>query len=418
MPSLLRFRLSLMMLLQYAVMGSVLPILSLYLRNNLGFSGTQTGTVLAMSALAASTAPFIGALVADRLLSTERLLALCHLLAAVLMFLLSRQSSFWLVLALYLCYMVAIRPTVALTNAVAFHHMPGERSRFAGIRVWGTAGWMIVGWAFSYAWLRGDNAMERLPDALLLASGLSLIMFLHCLTLPDGRTPERGRPSALPTEALRILREPDIAILALVNFIMFMLFQYYYVGAAPYLEQIGFAERHIMPAMSLGQVTEVGVMLALPTLMRTLPIKGLFALGVLSEICRFTCLLIGAPSIVVLLGLACHGSSIALFMMASLIYLDHRCSPSSRSGAHQLFTIITMGFAALAGSLIAGQALDVFTTATGTVSFRLFWVIPGVLAAAALVVVLVFFPGAETKAIRRHADDDPHGSHTADEPMA
>ncbi|MBD3243025.1 MAG: MFS transporter, partial [Chitinivibrionales bacterium] len=179
MPSLLRFRLSLMMLLQYAVMGSVLPILSLYLRNNLGFSGTQTGTVLAMSALAASTAPFVGALVADKLLSAERLLAVCHLLAAVLMLLLSRLSSFWLVLLLYLCYMVAIRPTIALTNAVAFHHMPGERSRFAGIRLWGTVGWMVVGWVFSYVWLRGDDAMTRLPHALMLASGLSLCMFVH-----------------------------------------------------------------------------------------------------------------------------------------------------------------------------------------------------------------------------------------------
>ncbi|MBD3239576.1 MAG: hypothetical protein GF331_03250 [Chitinivibrionales bacterium] len=185
-----------------------------------------------------------------------------------------------------------------------------------------------------------------------------------------------------------------MAVLAVVNFVMFMLFQYYYVGAAPFLKQIGFAERHIMPAMTLGQITELGMMVALPMLMRRLPIKGLLALGVCSEICRFTCLVIGAPRAVVLLGLACHGSSIALFMMASLIYLDHRCSPSSRSGAHQLFTIITMGLAALAGSLIAGRALDFFAVADGTVTYRLFWMIPGGLAVAALTVLGLFFPGA------------------------
>jgi nucleoside transporter len=390
----MRFRLSAMMFLQYLVLGATLPIMSLYLRMHLGFSGAQTGAVLAMSAVAASTSPLVGAFVADRVLSAERLLALCHAGAAVLMALLATRSDFPSVLIIYLLYMLSLRPTIALTNAVAFHHMPQDRDRFAGVRVWGTVGWIAVGWAFSYLWLRGAGEdASRLPDALKLSAAASVVMFLYALTLPQPESGERERTSILPAESLAVLRRPEVMLLILVNFLVFLVYQYYYVGASPYLRHIGFAESGIMPAMSLGQLMEIVAMASLTVAVRRLGIKRVLTLGVLSEVTRFCIFAFARSTPLVLAGVSCHGISVAFFMTASLIFLDRRCSPAARSGVHLVFMITTFGLACIVGSLLAGWTTDLFTTA-GVVQYRLFWRVPAVLSVVVLAVLLTIFPSA------------------------
>jgi len=385
-----------MMFLQYAVLGAILPILSLYLRDNLGFNGRQTGMIMAMSAVAASVAPVIGSFVADKLLSTERLLSLSHLVGGALMLVLANQRGYWSVLGIYLFYMMAIQPTIGLTNAVAFHHLPGERSRFAGIRVWGTLGWMVVGAVFGYFWLGQDATGEQsgLRDALKLASALSFGMFAYCLTLPRVNPELRRRPSVVPTEAFAALRDPAILVVAFLHLLIFMALQHYYIGAGPYLRSMGFAEKHLMPALALGQLVEVFTMLALVFVLRKLRIKTVLSLGILSEIARFTLFAIDGSTWTALAGITCHGFSIAFFMTASLIFIDHRCSPAARSGVHQLFTIISFGMAVFVGSQLAGYSLDLFSSGDRSIDFRLYWAVPLVIVTVALVTLAALFPRA------------------------
>jgi nitrate/nitrite transporter NarK len=69
-------RLSLMMLLQYAVWGAWLPVASRYLSAGLGFSETQISLLLGLAgSIGAISAPFLAGQLADRHFSTERCLA-------------------------------------------------------------------------------------------------------------------------------------------------------------------------------------------------------------------------------------------------------------------------------------------------------------------------------------------------------
>ena len=61
-----KFRLGLMMFLQYAIWGSWATALSAYLQNNLGFSGWELGLVFSLLPLATIISPFIGGQFADR----------------------------------------------------------------------------------------------------------------------------------------------------------------------------------------------------------------------------------------------------------------------------------------------------------------------------------------------------------------
>ncbi len=80
-PILVRFRLSLMMFLQYAVWGAWFPLAARYLsasveNGGLGFSSQQIGMILGLAgSIGAVSAPFIAGQIADRYFSTERVLA-------------------------------------------------------------------------------------------------------------------------------------------------------------------------------------------------------------------------------------------------------------------------------------------------------------------------------------------------------
>jgi len=74
-----KLRLSVMMFLQYAIWGSWAPVLSAYLQNDLGFSGTQVGVIYSLLPLATIISPFIAGQVADRYFASEKLIAILQL---------------------------------------------------------------------------------------------------------------------------------------------------------------------------------------------------------------------------------------------------------------------------------------------------------------------------------------------------
>ena len=249
------------MFLQFFVLGATIPILSLYLREYLHFTGFQIGAVLAMSAVAAFVYPIIGALVADRLISARRLYGLCHLAGALLMVMLSVQDRFLPFLLLYLAYMLICGPTSALANVVTFHYLLGERLRFGSIRLWGTLGWIAVAWLFG-GWLAGGDGSggSRLPDAFKLSALASTLLGLYAFSLPAIARRPSGPVGFIPKEALQVMRRGEVLLLSGLAFTVSFLDRFYYFGTAPFLRQLGFSETAILPAMSLGQMTEVFAM--------------------------------------------------------------------------------------------------------------------------------------------------------------
>ncbi|MCF7972810.1 MAG: MFS transporter [Phycisphaerae bacterium] len=390
----IKTRLGIMMFLQYVVMGTIWPIISLYLRQVLGFSGTQTGTVLAMSAVAAFVAPVVGACVADRWISAERLLSLCHFLAAMAMGLISVQTRFSAVLALYLVYTLSMGPTVPLTNAITFHHAPGGHRKFGNTRVWGTVAWVVVAWTFGYLWLgkTTDSAahVSRLPDALKLSAMASLALGLYALTLPRAGQRLQGRIGLIPRESIAVLIRPQVLLIAGISLIVGIIDRYYYFGTALFLKHRGISEALIMPLMSLGQIAEIFAMCVLSRLLTHLGTKRTLLLGLLAEIGRFSAFAFGTSTASVLVGNACHGLAYTFFFTAVYITIDSFCDKASRTGLHQLFTIITSGFGALSANLLAGYCLDRFVSASASVDYRSFWLVPLIMAALSFVVLALF----------------------------
>ena len=401
----LKTRLSIMMFLQYSVAGMVMPIISHYLKNHLRFEPFQVGEIMAMPAVAAIVAPFLVTYIADRILSAERLLAVSHFLAAGVMLLLSAQTEFWAFLGLYFAYGLLFIPTFALTNAVAFHHVRDARRDFGPIRMWGPISWVVVGWGFSFLWLRGggpDSLDPRLPDALTLSAILSCTLGCYALSLPQSKVKSNRRADVSPWKAFRVFARPSLLLLCGLTFLNAVVHQFYYYGMSPFLSQIGFADKQIMPAMSMGQFGEVFVLALLGVCLAKIGIKRALIVGALAQVVRCLAFATG-HKVAVLVAIPSHGVCYACFFTVAYIYVDSHSLPENRAGAQQLFNILVAGIGYLVGNLCAGKTAQLLTlTGTTGIDFPVFWIVSASMALVVAAILVSFF--REEEPVREGGD--------------
>ena len=381
-----------MMFLEYFVPGATIPILSLYLKNYLGFQPYAVGEILAMPALAGLFAPFIMSHIADRWISSERLLGLCHLLAAVLMIALAQQTRFAPFLILYLIYGLLFTPTFGLTNAIALHHVQDPKRDFGGVRMWGTAGWVVVAWVFGYLWLRGGlTATDRLPHALYVSALASFALAAYSMTLPRSHVRATDRSTLMYWKAIKVFARPGLLLLCVLTFVNSMVHQFYYFGMSPFLSEIGFQSEYIMPAMSIGQISEVIVLGFLGYCLTRLTIKQAMIIGALAQAGRYVAFAAGSPALI-LGGIALHGICYAFFFTAGYLYIDQHSTPETRAGAQQLFTIMISGVGVMSGSLASGLTGQIFTApGASLINYGHFWLVPAAIGLAVAVVMALFF---------------------------
>ncbi|MFW6364166.1 MAG: MFS transporter [Spirochaeta sp.] len=382
--STLTSRLSILYFFEYGALGIVVPIFSLYLRNELGFSGSQTGTILSMAAASAFISPVVWAVVVDRLVSAERLLAFSHAVGAVLIFGISLVQSFPLVLIGYLLYMICIGPTIPLANAVVFGHIEEQgHGDYGRIRLVGTIGWISVGWFFSFVWLHFFPG--GFVDALRISAAVSVCMFLWTIRLPRRRKihPVDSLKQIFPRDAVRVVLRPQVLTVAIAMFLMAVMDRYYMYGGSPLLNSLGVESSYIMPIMTLGQLPELFALFFIVRLLRRFGYRRVLLFGLSMQFFRFGAFLVSGfvPLPFVAIGFAVHGFTYAYGIALCQMYADINSEPHTRGSVHQILELFSFGFGNIVGNISAGflaERGEVY----GATGFELFY-------AAALAIALI-----------------------------
>jgi hypothetical protein len=167
----LRWRLSVLWLLEWGVSGAILTFLPIYWKS-IGVGEAQQGQLYAIAALGLWVAPFLVGQVADRWMAADRYLVVSHFIGGVTLYLLAAAGdlykqtggkNFALLMTLCGIHSIAYFPTVPLVSALCFRHLSDPNSHFGKVRIWGTVGWMLAGAALS-VWLGRDDVMKWVQD--------------------------------------------------------------------------------------------------------------------------------------------------------------------------------------------------------------------------------------------------------------
>ena len=397
MTTAIKARLSAMMFLEFFIWGGWFVTLGSFLASNLGATGAQTGMAFSTQSWGAIVAPFVIGLIADRYFNAERLLGIIHLVGAVLLYLLSRAASFDAFYPYLLGYMILYMPTLALVNSVAFRQMDDPTQHFSKIRLWCTIGWIVAGLIISYlfAWdAHAAMSAGALKNTFLMCAAASLLLGVFSFTLPA--TPPTAQKAKsvgemLGAEALGLLRDRNFLVFFVASILICIPLAFYYQNANQFLTEIQVA--NATGKQTIGQMSEVLFMLAVPFFLGRFGMKGTLLLGMAAWALRYLLFAYGNAHGMVwmlLVGIALHGMCYDFFFVSGQIYTDSKAGAQYKSAAQGMITLATYGVGMLIGFWAAGQITDRFATA-GVHDWQSIWIYPAAFAAGVFVLFALCF---------------------------
>jgi nucleoside transporter len=386
-----RFRLFVMMVLEFVIWGAWLPLIFSYLPT-LGFSALQRTLILNAFPVAALVAMFFSNQFADRNFAAEKFLAFSQFLGGLAMVGLAFTRDFWTFFALMLLHCLLYVPTLSIVNSIAFANLKDSKD-FGLIRMGGTIGWVLAAWPLYF--ILTDAASMRW--IFLISGSASLALAGFSLTLPH-TPPKKAEAQADKfawVEAVRLLKQPFVLVLWVVTFVDAYVLNAYFNWAGMFLgsPQVGIATNRIMPIMSIGQVAEILTMAILGVTLKRLGWRLTMMLGIFGHVVRFTVFaLFPKETWLIVLVFILHGICYAFFFAAVYIFVDEYFPKDVRSSAQGLFNVMILGLGVIVANTICPWMTDRFT-AGGTTDFRtLFLISAGVALAATTALALFFHP--------------------------
>jgi len=205
-------------------------------------------------------------------------------------------------------------------------------------------------------------------------------------------------------KAFGLFRKPSFAVLMGAGLLLLPIHQVYFMQTGTFLSSVGVRDSDILPAMSLGQIGEIFMMLILGTMLKRLGLKWVVVIGAMAYCLRYLIFATpGLPLEVIVASQALHGVCFACFLAASYIYVDHLAEADIRHSAQQVFGLVIGGAGPILGGWLNGRLARWFTTtgaepgAVAALDYTGFWyVLAGIGLVAAIGLALLFRPETRT----------------------
>ena len=393
----LKFRLSLMNFLEFAVWGAYLTCMGNYL--GVAGLGDKISWFYAIQGIVSIFMPTLMGIVADKYIQPQRLLGLCHLVAGGFMlgcWWLGLQAGFGneladksLFITLYTLSVAFFMPTIALSNTAAFTILKNNGldtvKDFPPIRVLGTVGFIVTMWFVNCAvWQDGSFSMTLADSAYkfqytymqFFVSGiLSIVLCIYCFTLPECKVVVKEKVSlieSLGLNAFKLFKSRNMALFFIFSALLGMCLQVTNGYAGPFITSFkgsadaaiasSFAANNATLLTSISQISEALCILMIPFFLKRYGIKVVMLMSMFAWVFRFGFFGVGNPAMpgVIMFILSCivYGVAFDFFNVSGGIFVDQECEPSIKASAQGLFMMMTNGVGATVGTLAAGEIVN------------------------------------------------------------
>jgi nucleoside transporter len=385
--------LSVVMFLEYAVWGAWAPVLAARLLGPLKMTGKQTGWIYSTLPIACIISPLVAGQLADKWLHTEWILAACHLIGAVLLFVAVRQNTFRGVFGVMLAYSFCYAATLPLVNAVLFAHVANAGTQ-GWVFFWAPVAWALVGYSLT-GWRVMRKGEGDGSDCLVFAAVLSVLMAVCCLFLPA--TPPAGKGGIPIVDAFAMLQQSDFLVFILASVVIAGLMQFYFLGTARFMSDIGISAKAVPATMGIAQAAQAAAtILALGVVLGALGYKTTLALGGACWALLYVVYVLGRPKQLIMGAQVFHGLAYVMFMIVGQVYAGKVAPEAIRSSMQALIFAATTGVGLFLGSQLAGAVMDKFSV-EGKFQWRKIWLVPLVIMLAGTLVMATIFKGEVPK---------------------
>jgi NHS family xanthosine MFS transporter len=368
------------------------------------------GIFYAMQGIVSLFMPALIGIVADRWIQAQKLLGICHLLAAMFMAatgyyaLSAAQVEFSTLFTLYSLSVAFYMPTLGLSNSVAYTGLGSAGldtvKHFPPIRIWGTIGFICAMWCCDLSGFQ-STAWQFVQSAII-----GIVLGLYAFTMPQCPTnksnSKKSFVEALGLNAFALFKQKKMALFFIFSILLGVSLQITNGFANPFISDFGqvaeyantFGVQHANILISLSQVSETLCILLIPFCLKRFGIKKVMLMAMFAWVLRFGLFGLGNPGAGVwmfLLSMIVYGVAFDFFNVSGSLFVDKETDESLRSSAQGLFIMMTNGIGATIGTLGAQQVINHFVGDSAGVARMEGWSHSWLIFAAyALVVALLF----------------------------
>lgn len=428
-----RFKLFLMMVLQFFIWGAWLPLIFGYLPS-LGFTAGQQSLILNAFPVASIVGMFFSNQFADRNFAAEKFLAFSHFVGGLAIMYCGFTKEFWPFFLAMLVHCLLYVPTISITNSIAFANMKDPTKEFGIVRMGGTIGWILAAWPFTFIFVNWDAVNAANPEGIVkwfeavfsnplspeaakvatkwtyvVAGIASLALAAFSFVLPH-TPPKKAAPGAGEKlawlEAMKLLAHPFVLVLWLVTFVDSFVHNCYFnwtgvfLGTPTSAGGVGIAAPWITPIMSIGQVAEILTMFVLGATLKALGWRTTMIIGILGHSARFAVYAFMPESAGAIIGIqVLHGICYAFYFATVYIFVDAYFPKDIRSSAQGLFNLQILGLGALLANTICPKLIQEVYTKNGVTDFKGLFLVPLACATLGAIALALFFrPPASVRA--------------------
>ena len=393
------------MFMQYLLFAVWWVALGTYM-SNLNLEVYQISLIMCSMAIGSIAAPLIGVL-ADRYISSEKLLAGLNLLVAVFLFLATQQTGFTGLMITITLAMMCYMPSWGLTSSIAMTHVSSEQ--FPRIRLLGSIGWVSAG-VFSVVAVKVFNMEATEFDGTVLplycGVGAALVAALLNLFLP--KTPPTADKSAkysiqdiFGLKVLSTLKNRNFNRFVLLSFLTTIPFTLFYTYGQIFLKDKSF--EYITVTLNWGQFAELFFLFITTSILIKSGFKKALLFGLSAMLIRYVSLYFGVEfeqQWLYYFGILTHGLIFGLFYVAGQVYTDKAVPQEFKAQAQGFLSFVTWGVGIFVGNLISGWMIDYFKC-DGQTDWSLLFLITSVLTALMIVLLITLF---KNPTVERNSD--------------
>ena len=380
----IKFRLTIMNIIQWAVWGAYLTSMGSYL-GSVGLA-TKIGIFYAMQGIVSIFMPTLMGIVADKWIPAQKLLGICHGIAGAGMIgagmygmMAGSEVEFSILFSLYAIGAAFYMPTIALSNSVAFNILENNGydtiKDFPPIRVFGTIG--FIGAMLFVNFVSIDGVQFQNSYNQFLTSGvLGILMLAYCFTLPEcpcNKTKADNQTLAerFGLKAFTLFKDKQMAIFFLFSMLLGVALQITNGFANPFISHFksdpAFADtwgaQNANALISISQISETLGILLIPMAMKFFGIKRVMLIAMFAWALRFGLFGAGDPGSgvwMLILSMIVYGVAFDFFNISGSLYVNMRTSANIQNSAQGLFMLMTNGIGATVGTLCAQAVVNHF----------------------------------------------------------
>jgi MFS transporter, PPP family, 3-phenylpropionic acid transporter len=354
--------------------GSLFPLLSVYLNDNVGLSGTQIGTIMSISPVVTILTQPLWGLISDYTQKPKLVLTITIICTALIGIGYSFVESYlWFILfAAFLA--ITQSAVVPISDSMALSYVQKTKGNYGSIRLWGALGFAIA--------VLIVGRLSEVYSLSVIFYGFTLMLLISSIFA--WKLPAEGNSMQINIRSgiSRLIKMPRFLLFLLTTFLIFgpILSNNFFFGI--YIREIGGTLTGVGIAFMLGAGSEAPFMKFAGKWIQKIGMLQVVTLAGLISGLRWVLYFYDPPLYLVFATIIAQGFSVGLYIPAALQYVRDISPGEVRVTAVSLYSAVGNGLGSWFCTFVGGFIIDAF-------SINHVYLFYGVLTTIGLLLVLI-----------------------------